>query len=54
MRRYFTKTNPSTDDDKKKGPSNKDDGKDDEFPEVQNSFMIFGGPTVNLSARQRK
>jgi hypothetical protein len=37
-----------------KGFGDKGDNKDEEFLEVHNCFMIFGGPMVNLSARQRK
>ena len=54
MRRYFAKFSPSTDGDPKGGPDDEGNDKDGVFPEVRNCFMIFGGPTVNLSARQRK
>jgi hypothetical protein len=43
-----------TDDGKKKDAGGKGDGGGEEFPEVHNCFMIFGGPTADFSARQRK
>ena len=52
LRHYLNKPNLSTDDDKKRGPSDKGDDKDKEFLEVHNYFMIFNEPTVNLSVRQ--
>jgi hypothetical protein len=54
LRCYFNKPNPSVDDDKKRSPGDKGDDNDEEFLEVHNCFMIFGGPTTNLSARQQK
>jgi hypothetical protein len=54
LQRYFNKPRPSADDDKNKGTGDKGGDKDEEFPEVYNYFMIYGGPMVNLSARQRK
>jgi hypothetical protein len=51
---YLNKPNLSADDNKKRGPSDKGDDKDEEFLEVHNCFMIFNGPMMNLSARQQK
>ena len=42
------------DDAKRRGADDRDDDKDDGFPEVHNAFMIFGGPSACLTARQRK
>jgi hypothetical protein len=41
-------------DDKKKDPKEKDDDKDEGFPEIHGCFMIYGGPSMCLSARQGK
>jgi hypothetical protein len=40
----------------KDGEAKKDGGDDDTagFPDVENIFLIFGGPTVDISSRQRK
>jgi hypothetical protein len=40
----------------KDGEAKKDGGDDDAggFPAVENVFLIFGGPTVDMSSRQRK
>ncbi len=54
LRRYFNRPGLSTDDGKKKDTGGKGDGGGEEIPEVHNCFMIFGGPTADLSARQRK
>jgi hypothetical protein len=54
LRRYFHKAGPPAeggrppDNDKKKGH------KAEEFPEVRDCFMIYGGQVVNASARHRK
>jgi hypothetical protein len=53
LQRYFNKPNPSADEGKKKGTGDKGDNKGEEFLDVHNYFMIFDGPTVNLSARQQ-
>ena len=42
------------DDAKKKGTGDRDNDKDDGFPEVHNAFMIFGGPSACLTTHQRK
>ena len=54
LRRYYAKPRLPNDDAKKKGADDKDDDKDNGFPEVHNAFMIFGGPSACLTARQRK
>jgi hypothetical protein len=40
----------------KDGKAKKDGGDGDvgDFPAVENVFLIFGGPTVDMSSRQRK
>jgi hypothetical protein len=54
LRRYFHKVGPSAkggrthDNDKKEG------NKAEEFPEVHDCFMIYGGQVANASARHRK
>ncbi|XP_066361365.1 argininosuccinate synthase, chloroplastic-like [Miscanthus floridulus] len=42
------------DDAKQKGANDQDEDKDDGFSEVRNVFMIFGGPSACLTARQHK
>ena len=54
LRRYYAKLRLPNDDAKKKGTGDGDNDKDDGFPEVHNAFMIFGGPSACLTARQRK
>ena len=54
LRRYYAKLGLPDDDAKQRGVSDWDDDKDDGFPEVRNAFMIFGGPSACLTARQRK
>ena len=54
LRRYYAKLGLPDDDAKPKGAGDRDDDKDDGFPEVHNAFMIFGGPSACLTARQRK
>ena len=51
---YYAKLGLPDDDAKKRGTGDRDDDKDDGFPEVHNAFMIFGGPSACLTARQRK
>jgi hypothetical protein len=53
LRRYFESLGIKKDD-KKEDPKEKDDDKDKGFPEIHNCFMIYGGPSTHLSARQRK
>jgi hypothetical protein len=46
---------PSAEGGNKKAPDGGDDNdKGDDFPDVHNRYMIFGGDTVNMSSRQRK
>ena len=54
LRRYYAKLGLPNDDAKKKGADDGDNDKDDEFAEVHNAFMIFGGPSACLTARQQK
>ena len=54
LRRYYARLGLPDDDTKQKGTGGRDEDKDDGFPEVRNAFMIFGGPSVCLMARQRK
>jgi hypothetical protein len=54
LRRYFNKAGPSAEDDKDQGNNNKEGDKEEEFPEVHNCFMIYGGQVANASARHRK
>ena len=54
LRRYYAKLGLPDDDAKRKGADDRDDDKDDGFPEVRNAFMIFGGPSACLSACQQK
>ena len=50
LRCYYAKLGLPYDDAKRRGTGDKDDG----FPKVHNAFMIFGGPSACLTARQRK
>ena len=54
LRRYYAKLGLLDDDARKKGTGHRDNDKDDRFPKVHNAFMIFGGPSACLTARQRK
>ena len=54
LQRYYAKPGLPNNDAKKKGDGDRDDDKDDGFPEVHNAFMIFGGPSACLMVRQRK
>jgi hypothetical protein len=53
LRRYFESLGIKKDD-KKEDPKEKGDDKDEGFPEIHDCFMIYGGPSMRLSARQRK
>ncbi|XP_066358113.1 uncharacterized protein [Miscanthus floridulus] len=46
---YYTKLELPDDDAKKRGADDRDDDKDEGFPEVYNAFMIFGGPLACLT-----
>jgi hypothetical protein len=54
LRLYFHKAGPPTEDDKDRGNNKKEGGKEEEFPEIHNCFMIYGGQVANASARHRK
>ncbi|XP_066311274.1 uncharacterized protein [Miscanthus floridulus] len=49
LRRYYAKIGLPNDNAKKRGTGDRDDDKDDGFPEVHNAFMIFGGPSACLT-----
>jgi hypothetical protein len=53
LRRYFHKAGPPAEDGEGQG-NNKEGGKEEEFLEVHNCFMIYGEQVVNASARHRK
>ena len=52
LRHYYTKPGLPNDDAEKKGTSDRDNDKDDGFPEVHNAFMIFDGSSACLMACQ--
>jgi hypothetical protein len=54
LRRYCHKTGPPAEDGKSHDNNKKEGGKEEEFPEVHNCFMIYGGQTANTSAQHRK
>jgi hypothetical protein len=54
LRRYFNKTGPLAEGGKDQGNNKKGGDKEEEFPEVHNCFMIYGGQMANASARHRK
>jgi hypothetical protein len=54
LRRYLNKAGPSVEGGKDQGNNKKGGDKEEEFPEVHNCFMIYGGQVVNASARHRK
>jgi hypothetical protein len=54
LRRYFNKAGPSAKGGKDQGNNKKGGDKEEEFPEVHNRFMIYGGQVANASARHRK
>jgi hypothetical protein len=54
LRRYFIKVGPSAEGGKDQGNNKKGGDKDEEFPEVRDCFMIYGGQVANASARHRK
>ena len=54
LQRYYAKLGLPNDDAKKGGAGDRDNDKDDGFPEVHNAFMVFDGPSACLTARQRK
>jgi hypothetical protein len=54
LRRYFNKAGPWAEGGKDQGNNKKGGDKEEEFPEVHNCFMIYGGQVANTSARHRK
>jgi hypothetical protein len=54
LRCYFIKAGPSAEGGKDQGNNKKGGDKDEEFPEVHDCFMIYGGQVANASARHRK
>jgi hypothetical protein len=54
LRHYFNKAGPSVEGGKDQGNNKKGGDKEEEFPEVHNCFMIYGGQVANASARHRK
>jgi hypothetical protein len=54
LRRYFNKAGPLAEGGKDQGNNKKEGDKEEEFPEVHNCFMIYGGQVANASARHRK
>jgi hypothetical protein len=54
LRRYFHKARPPAEDGKSQGNNKKEGDKEEEFPEIHNCFMIYGGQVANASARHRK
>jgi hypothetical protein len=54
LRRYFIKAGPSAEGGKDQCNNKKGGDKDEEFPEVHDCFMIYGGQVANASARHRK
>jgi hypothetical protein len=54
LRRYFHKTGPPAEGGKGQDNDKKEGDKAEEFPEVHDYFMIYGGQVANASARHRK
>jgi hypothetical protein len=54
LRRYFHKAGPPAEDSKGHDNDKKGGDKEEEFLEVHNYFMIYGGQVANASARHRK
>jgi hypothetical protein len=54
LRRYFHKVGPPAEDGKDQGNNKKEGGKEEEFLEIHNCFMIYGEQVANASARHRK
>jgi hypothetical protein len=50
LKRFYGRAAAKDDEAKKDGG----DGDDGGFPAVENVFLIFGGPTIDMSSRQRK
>jgi hypothetical protein len=54
LRHYFNKAEPPVEGGRDQGNNKKGSDKEEEFPEVHNCFMIYGGQVANASARHRK
>jgi hypothetical protein len=54
LRRYFHKAGPPTEGGRAHDNDKKEGHKAEEFPEVHDCFMIYGGQVANASARHRK
>jgi hypothetical protein len=54
LRRYFHKVGPPAEDGKGQGNDKKEGDKEEEFPEVHDCFMIYGGQVAKASAWHRK
>jgi hypothetical protein len=54
LRRYFHKAGPSAGDGKGQDDNKKEGDKEEEFPEVHDYFMIYGGQVANALARHCK
>jgi hypothetical protein len=54
LRRYFHKVEPPAEGGKAHDNNKKEGHKAEEFPEVHDCFMIYGGQMANASARHRK
>jgi hypothetical protein len=54
LRCHFHKAGPPAEGGRAHNNDKKEDRKAEEFPEVHDCFMIYGGPVANASARHRK
>jgi hypothetical protein len=54
LRRYFHRAGPPAEGGKNHDNDKKEGNKAEEFPEVHDCFMIYGGQVANASARHRK
>jgi hypothetical protein len=54
LRRYFHRAGPPAEGGRAHNNDKKEDHKAEEFPEVHDCFMIYGGHVANASARHRK
>jgi hypothetical protein len=54
LRRHFHRAGPPAEGGRAPHDDKKEDHQAEEFPEVRDCFMIYGGPVVNASARHRK
>jgi hypothetical protein len=54
LRRHFHRAGPPTEGGRGHNNDKKEDHKTEEFPEVHDCFMIYGGQVANASARHRK